>query len=67
MRSRPEYPETMVERPWRVDLRPGDCVVDVGAGTGFHSALSRERLFRVAALVSNARMRSGPSRPNVGG
>ena len=66
-RSRPEYPETMVERlVARVDLRPGDCVVDVGAGTGLFTRLLAARGFRVAALEPNARMRAqAPSRPNV--
>jgi SAM-dependent methyltransferase len=50
-RGRPGYPPDAIDWLWRaLDLRPGDAVADVGAGTGKLSVALAERGVRITAV-----------------
>ncbi len=53
-RSRPEYPEAMVDRI--VEASPGPKVIDVGCGTGIASRQFKSRGCRVLGVEVDARM-----------
>ena len=66
-KARPGYPEDIVRKLLgRAGVRPGDCVVDIGAGTGLFTGLLSGRGFGVIAIEPNAAMRKeAPPVPGV--
>lgn len=67
VRARPGYPPALVERLIaQAELRPGDGVADVGAGTGLFTALLAGRGWQVSAVEPSAEMRArAPELPDV--
>jgi ubiquinone/menaquinone biosynthesis C-methylase UbiE len=56
---RPDYPAAALDFiVQRCDLRPGDGVVDVGAGTGIFSRLLAQRGLAMTGIEPNAEMRA---------
>ncbi len=66
-RSRPNYPPALLDAlATRLELRPGDAVADIGAGTGIFTRQLAERDYRVSAVEPNQAMRAfAEPHPNV--
>lgn len=69
--ARPNYPEVLIDRLTRLaDVRSGDAVADLGAGTGIFTTQLAARGLRVSAIEPNAAMRdqaqaSADSNPSI--
>lgn len=65
--SRPTYPEALLdELIAHVQVRPGEAVADIGAGTGLFTQALARRGFAVTAIEPNAAMREhAPPMPGV--
>jgi SAM-dependent methyltransferase len=66
-RARPGYPDEIVERLLkRSGIATGDCIAELGAGTGLFTASLVDRGLRVIAVEPNAAMRErAPTLPGV--